>query len=1048
MSFMKAAVNRSRVFVFTLLLLTVSGLVTYMKMSKESFPDVTVPMIFTTVNYTGISPEDGERLIAKPLEKEFKTLSGIKQIDSKCYEGYCRVKLDFIAGYDIEKGLRETKDAVDEAKANMPSGIDEPIIKEINTSEFAIAIVNIYGSAPEKTLMNIAEELQDVFESIPGVLEAEIGGERDEQVEILIDPAKLNAYKLSVSDLGQFFAGSNMLIPAGNIDTTRGSFPVKVPGLIENVEDVLNLPIKVSNDAVIKLSDVADVRRSFADATQYVRMNKQPSLSLEIKKRAGGNTINTVAAVQKALEQAKDVLPNNVVVKLTNNSAEKIKNNLVDLQNNVISSMLLVIVCVVLMLGIRTGLLVGFSIPVSFFIGILLLGFMGVTINMVVLFGLILAVGMLVDGAIVVTEYADKKMQEGANRVDAYAEASGRMALSIIASTITTLIAFAPLLLWPGIIGEFIKYLPLTVICVLSASLVVALIFIPVLGAMFGKAGVVSEQSKEALIATETGHYEKLTGYMKIYYNILHWALLRPWKIIIGIIAILFISFFIYGKFGVGVEFFPDSEPDFLKVNVHARGNLSIDEKTEFVREVENKLYGMKYFKDIYSRTGAKSYRSAEDVIGYVQVELKDWQERPRANKIIKEMEEKLSDVSGVVLEVTKEDKGPKSGKPIEIEIAANSDSQKLLEEGYAYMAKAMEKVGGFANTENTLSLPGIQWEMRINKAQAAKFGVSISSIGSVVQMMTRGATVSSYRPNDSDDELDIVVRFPKKFRALDMIDNLYVVTASGKSVPISTFVNIIPSHKVNLVQRIDGRRVLRISSDIEAGHFAAEKVAKLKSYIKENPLPKGVKVKFRGEDENSKESSSFIGIAFLAAVFMMGFVLLLQFNSFYSTFMILFSILLSTIGVVLGLTITRDPFSVVMTGLAIVSLAGVVVNNNIVLIDAYDEIKEKVSDPFDAVIRTGLQRLRPVYLTTVTTILGLVPMAMKLNIDFINANITFGAPSMDMWSAFSKSMIFGLGFATILTLVVTPCMILVGVKTRKSFKEWWQRKFNKNKQM
>ncbi len=1044
MSFMKAAVNRSRIFIFTLILLTVSGLETYLKMSKESFPDVTVPMIFTTVNYTGISPEDGERLIAKPLEKEFKTISGLKQIDSKCYEGYCRVKLDFIAGYDIEKGLRETKDAVDDAKANMPSGIDEPIIKEINTSEFAIAIVNIYGSAPEKTLMNIAEELQDVFESIPGVLEAEIGGERDEQVEILIDPAKLNAYKLSVSDLGTFFAGSNMLIPAGNIETERGAFPVKVPGLIENVEDVLNLPIKVSNDAVIKLSDIADVRRNFANATQYVRMNKQPSLSLEIKKRSGGNTINTVAAVQKALEEARSTLPNNVVVKLTNNSAETIKSNLVDLQNNVISSMLLVIVCVVLMLGIRTGLLVGFSIPVSFFIGILLLGGLGVTINMVVLFGLILAVGMLVDGAIVVTEYADKKMQEGANRVDAYSEASGRMALSIIASTVTTLIAFAPLLLWPGIIGEFIKYLPLTVICVLSASLVVALIFIPVLGALFGKAGAVSEQSKEALIATETGHYEKLTGYMKVYYNILHWALLRPGKVILGILLALFVSFFIYGAFGVGVEFFPDSEPDFLKVNVHARGNLSIDEKTEFVRQVENRIFTMPYFKDVYSRTGAKSYRSAEDVIGYIQVELKDWQDRPRAVKIIKEMEEKLSDVSGVVLEVTKEDKGPKSGKPIEIEISANSDSQKLLEDGYKYIETAMEKIGGFANTENTLPLPGIQWEMRINKAQAAKFGVSISSIGSIVQMMTRGATVSTYRPADSDDELDIVVRFPKKFRALDMIDNLYVVTASGSSVPISTFVDIIPSHKVNLVQRIDGRRVLRVSTDVEVGHFAADKVAKLKKYIQENPLPNGVRVKFRGEDEDSKESSSFIGIAFLAAVFMMGFVLLLQFNSFYSTFMILFSILLSTIGVILGLVITRDPFSIVMTGLAIVSLAGVVVNNNIVLIDAYDEIKDKVSDPFDAVIRTGLQRLRPVYLTTVTTILGLVPMAMKVNIDFINADITVGAPSMDMWSAFSKSMIFGLGFATILTLVVTPCMILYGVKIRKKFKEWWHRKFHK----
>lgn len=1046
MSLIKVAMNRTRIFLFSLFILTILGLNAYIKMPKESFPDVNIPRMIITVKYTGISPEDGERLISKPLEKEFKTISGLKEMNSKCYEGYCRVILEFNAGFNVDKGLRETKDAVDNAKSRMPQGIEEPIIKEINTSEFAIAIVNVYGSAPEKTLMNIANELSDALEAIPGVLEASVGGKRKEQGEILIDPAKLNSYKISINNVGALFAGSNILVPAGNIETEKGSFPIKVPGLIENVEDILNLPIKVSGDAVIKLSDVADVKRNFANATEYVRMNKQSALSLEIKKRSGANTIDTIEEVKKILSEAETILPSNVVITLTNNSAETIKSNLIDLQNNVISSIILVVICVVLMLGIRTGLLVGLSIPASFLIGILFLSVIGVSINMVVLFGLILAVGMLVDGAIVITEYADKKMTEGAIKQDAYAEASSRMAVSVIASTITTLIAFSPLLFWPGIIGEFMKYLPLTVICILTASLLVALVFVPVLGALFGKAGVTSQKEKELTIAAETGDYEKLTGYMKTYYKALTWALKRPWKIILSAICLLFLSFFIYGIFGVGVEFFPDLGSDFVNINVHARGNLSIDEKSKFISDVENQISTMPYFKNIYSRTGAKSHNASEDVIGYIQVELKDWQERPHSNIVIDKMKDKLKSISGVILEILKDDKGPNAGKPIQIEISATNDNPEILKEGLKYVQTAMETIGGFTDVEDTSDLPGIQWQMKINKAQAAKFGVSIASVGGIVQMITRGAIVSTYRPADSDDELNIVVRFPKKFRALEMIDNLYVVSATGASVPISTFVKIIPTPKVNMVQRIDAKRVLKVSAKVKTGSFAAEKVNALKKYYKTNPLPKGVKIALKGEDEKSKENSSFIGKAFLAAIFFMGFVLLLQFNSFYSTFMILFSILLSMIGVILGLVIMRDPFSIVMTGIAIVSLAGIVVNNNIVLIDAFDELKQKIKDPVDAVIRTGLQRLRPVYLTTTTTILGLVPMALKLNIDFVNAEITVGAPSMDMWSAFSKSVIFGLGFATILTLIITPCMLLVGVRSREYIKTWWKAKFNKNK--
>jgi multidrug efflux pump len=768
-------------------------------------------------------------------------------------------------------------------------------------------------------------------------------------------------------------------------------------------------------------------------------MNLRPSISLEVKKRVGSNTIDIVDGLRHVIADARALIPENVAVTVTNDAAQKIRENLVDLQNNVISAILLVVVCVMLMLGIRTGLLVGFSIPLSFLLGILFLSFLGIGINMVVLFGLILAVGMLVDGAIVITEYADKKMTEGMPRDKAYAESSSRMLLPVLSSTATTLMAFAPMVFWPGIMGEFLRYLPITVICILTASLIVALVFVPILGALIGKAGAVNEEEEKEILATEHGDFSTLKGYMKIYHDTLDFALRRPVKMFLGTIAILVVSFVLYGMFGVGVELFPSSEPDFVNINVHARGNLSIDEKAELVGDVEDAVSELPYFKNVYSRSGAKSRSATEDVIGYIQVELKDWQYRPNANRIMKEMDDRLKSMPGVIIEIGEEKKGPVSGKPIELEISARADDQKLIDAGYRYIQDAMNEIGGFRNIDNTLPLPGIQWEFVINKAQAAKFGVGVSAIGNIVQMMTRGYKISSYMPADLDEEIDILVRFPERFRALDMIGNLYVVTTAGASVPLSTFVKVVPGHKVNMIQRIDGRRIIRVSADVVQGTFAAQKIASLKAYTQKNPPPQDVRIKFRGEEEDSQENMAFLQRALFVAVMMMFLTMLLQFNSFYSTAVIMFSIVLSTIGVVLGLVITHDPFSITMTGLAIISLAGIVINNNIILIDAYDEIKHKVADPIDALKRTGLQRLRPVYLTTITTMLGLLPMSLKLNMDFVNADITIGAPSMGMWAAFSRSMIFGMLFSTVLTLVLTPCMVLMGIRMKEWMKDRWR---------
>jgi len=1032
MSFISTAIGHKRFFLASILLVLLFGITTYLSMPKEAFPEINIPIMVIQVTDVGISPEDGERLIAKPLEKELKNVNGVKEIRIQCYESYCLAIVEFHAGFNADRGLRDAKDALDKARPYMPSLSIEPYVREINTSEFPVAIVNIYGSAPERALGRIADQLKDVLETLPGVLEADVGGKRTEQVEIVINPAKLNSYKLAISTITSFLGSTNLLIPAGSIETAHGSFPLKVPGLITNITDILHLPIKTSGDAVIKLLDIAEVRRNYEQATQEVRMNKGKSLSIEVKKRAGANTINTVRYVRAALEKAKDIIPPSVMLSISNDQSERIRDTLTDIENSVISSVILVAVCVMLMLGVRTGLLVGFSIPLSFFMGILVINSLGIGINMMVLFGLILAIGMLVDGAIVITEYADQKLSEGMPREKAYAEASSRMALVVMTSTGTTLMAFMPLIFWPGLIGEMLRYMPITVICVLLASLFAALVCVPILGALMGPKEAENKNGQEQILAATRGDYKSLKGYMRIYERILDWALRRPYKIFVATILILIMSFKAYNLWGAGMTFFPDQEPDFININVRARGNLSINEKAAFVQKVEDKIYDMPYFRNVYSRAGAKSRNAAEDVIGYVQVELSDWRSRPPAEKIIEEIGEKLHDVSGIVAEIVKQQKGPSQGKPIMLEISTLGDDQAKIDAGYRHVAMAMEAVGGFANIENNLPLPGIQWELDINKAQAAKFGISISSIGGVVQMLTRGTRISKLTLADLDEQIDLRVRFPEEYRSLDMIGNLYVVGANGANVPLSSFMEVRPTPMVNMIQRIDGRRVIRVSADPAIGQLTSAKVAELRRYMAENPPPQDVNIRFRGEAEDSGDAMKFVMKAFMIAIALMTLTMLAQFNSFFSTFIIMFSVVLSTIGVLLGLLITRDTFSIVMTGIAIVSLAGIIINNNIILIDAYNDLRKRVKDPIEALKRTGLLRIRPVYLTAITTGLGVLPMALKLNIDFMNAQITYGSPSMTVWSSFSRSLIFGLGFATILTLVVTPCMLMIGVRFKQ----------------
>jgi multidrug efflux pump len=1035
MSLIRNLTNKSKLIITLMVALLITGIFKYLTIPKESYPDVNVPIIITTVTYRGISPEDAERLLAKPIELEFNALENTKEMRTTCFEGGCNIILEYDAGFDSDIALNDVKDKVDLARPELPQGVDEPIVKEINLSELPIVLVNLAGKAPERTLLKIARELEKEIEQIPSVLDVIISGERDEQVEIVISPTKIETYKLSGLELSQFFSRSNSLIAAGNLDTGKGSFSIKVPGLLETVDDVMNLPVKVHKDSVIKLKDIAEIRRNFEDPKEFARVQGKNALILEVKKKTGTNVINTVETIKYVINQAKKELPETISLTYSQNHSEFVKDTLLDLQNSVILAVILVMIVVVIALGVRTGLLVGFAIPASFVMGILGISLLGSTVNMVILFALILSVGMLVDGAIVVTEFADRRMVEGYDKKEAYIEASKKMAWPVISSTATTLVAFAPLAFWPGMVGEFLKFFPITLIATLSASLIVALIFIPILGALFGKPGAIDEEDLALIRASETGHYDKLTGITKKYYHALKWALKRPGKIIWGSVGILVLVFMLNIFFGRGVEFFPESEPDFIMVQVMARGNLSIYEKDDLIKQVEKQILQYDFFKPTtYSRSGAKPSQDApEEVIGYIQMELIDWKERISAEKIIDQLRKDIKDIPGVKIEVVKPREGPVSGKPINMRITANKNNK--LISGVKHIRNIMKQIPGFIDIEDTRPLPGIEFEVEIDRAQAAKFGVDIMSVGQIIKMVTRGLIFSSYRPDDTDEELDIIARYPIEYRNIKQLENLRIIS-QGKSIPISNFSKVVPKPKVGTIERINNERVMEIKSNVMDGYLTADLITKLKKQLKQNPLPEGINVSFAGDQEDQRESSSFLAMAFLVAVSAMFLILLFEFNNFYYTWTVLFAVILSTVGVLMGTLILYKPFGIVMMGLGVVALAGIVVNNNIVLIDTFIHLKHKSHKPYDAILITALQRLRPILLTAGTTVLGLLPMMFKINLDFVNRNITIGSPSMAWWADLAQAIVFGLAFATILTLFITPCMLYNNVVLHKRLKE------------
>ncbi len=1006
-----AALDRSRTTILILLFLLCGGLVAYIAMPKESNPDVAIPIIYVSVTLEGISPEDGERLLVRPLEQELRSLEGVKEMRSVSNEGHASVTLEFDAGFDAKVALADVREKVDTARSKLPEEADEPTVTEVNVALFPVLSVGLSGPIAETELVYIARRLKENIEGIAEVLSVEIGGDREDLLEIVVDPQVLDSYGINYNELFNLVSRNNRLVAAGSLDTGAGRMSMKVPGVIENLEDVMSMPIKVVGDSVVTFADVATIRRTFKDPTGFARINGQPAIVLEVAKRSGANIIETIDQVKALMEQAKPLLPPGVEVSYIMDQSQEVQNMLNDLLNNVLTAIVLVLILVVASMGMRSALLVGLTIPGAFLSGILLIWLLGFTLNIVVLFSLILVAGMLVDSAIVVSELADRYLQQGQTPRQAWANAATRMAWPVIASTATTLVVFLPLLFWPGVVGQFMKYLPATVILCLLASLAMALVFLPVLGAVTG-----GQARPQAAAPNATGN---------AYRSVLITLLKRPGLTLLGMLTLIALIYVGYGRFNHGVEFFPDVEPESAQIWLRARGDLSVQEKDALLQQVEKQVIGMPEVKALYARSLAQpDGQLGADVIGTLQFQFVDWHQRRPAKDILAEMSQRTAGIPGVVLEFRKQEQGPTDGKPVKLQISALDPA--LGEQWVERVRSEMHNLGGFIDIEDDRALPGIEWRITVDREAAARFGADVLSVGNAVQMITNGLKLATYRPEDATDEVDIRVRLPGNWRSLDQLGRLTLNTPAGQ-VPLSNFVDLQPAPKVGTLRRVDGDRTITLQADLAEGARLDERLRALREAL--GDVPAEVKVKFAGEDADQREAATFLMTAFVVAIFLMAIILVTQFNSLYQAALVLSAIVLSTAGVLMGLLINGQSFGIVMVGMGLIALAGIVVNNNIILIDTYNQLRSQGLQPREAALETGCLRLRPVLLTAVTTILGLMPMVLSINVDLVTPSLGFGAPSTQWWTQLSSAIAGGLAFATVLTLLLTPCLLVLGAR-------------------
>ena len=915
-------------------------------------------------------------------------------------------------------------------KSKLPQDAEEPVVLEFNMAELPTIVVSLSGDVPDRTLFYHAKRLQTKIESIPGVLEAPVTGDREDLMEILVSPSKLENYNISLMDLIRSITGNNRLVAAGSIDKGQGKFSIKVPAVYESAQDVYNLVIFSSGDGAVTLGDVAEIRKTYKDTESFARVNGRPAVALQVKKRIGENVLEINEKVRLEAEEYVENLSENIEINFTSDNSDYILEMLKSLQAAVTNAIISVMILVIGALGIRSALMVGISIPTSFLMAISLLALSGGYINMMVMFGLLVSVGLLVDGSIVMVEYADRKMAEGLNRLDAYTQSYKRMIWPIISSTATTLAAFLPLILWPGVSGQFMKWMPFMVSLVLVSSLFSALIFIPVMGSIFGKT-----EKKDIAKLNDKFDLRNLSGFTKVYIDILQKLIKTPILTVISSIGIVIILFNLYVNFNAGARYSVEGDTNQMTVHIIARGNLSPSQKLGIALDVEDIVRTVDGIKTTSTLIGGASAEqmimsdgeSRSDEIAMMMIELKPVHERRHADILRQEILEKTSIIPGVIVESYKVERKPESGKDIQIELTSSNNLQ--LTKVTDSISNKLKSMDGIMEVDDTRSLPGIEWIINVDRELAGKYGVDVSIIGSIIQLVTNGILVDKYRPDDSEDEVDIRVRFPRDYRQLEQFDQLRIPTPDG-AIPLSNFVKREPQQKVTSIERSNGTRILKIRANTMIDPITGKKIlpfdknVEIGNWINEQNFSKDVEIKFAGTNEDGEESAAFLGRAMLGALFLMFIILLTQFNSFYQAAITLSTVVLSTVGALTGLLITGQVFSVIMSGLGIVSLAGIIVNNSIVLIDTFNRLKNDAKSLNEAILHSAAQRLRPIVLTTTTTMIGLTPVALQITIDWFGRSIEFGGLMSAWWVPFSTAVIWGLGFSSLLTLFLIPTLL------------------------
>jgi len=1029
------AVNRVRMILVIFGVLLMAGLLSYINAPKEADPDIPIPFVGVIVPLEGLSPEDAERLILRPAETELRAIEGLEELNTTGQLGAASMVLEFDVTFDADQAIVDVREAMDLARREFPEDAREPVLREVNAALAPAIVVQFYGDVPERALYRLARNLQDELESLPSVLEANLAGTRDELLEVVIDPARLESYGVTFGQVINAVQSNNQLVAAGALDTGDARFQVKVPGLFETAQDALNLPVSRNGDTVVTLADLAEVRRTFKDRDGFARYNGRPAFSLQVVRRPGANIIDMTAEVRETVGNVSTRWPESVGHAFSLDVSTYVKDSLNSLTSSIILAIVLVMILVVAALGIRSALLVGIAIPSSFMFSFLLLSIFGYSVNFMVMFAMVLAVGLLVDGAIVVVEYADRKLAEGTPRRESYAMAGKRMFWPIVSSTGTTLAAFLPFLFWNTIPGQFMAYLPTTLIFVLSSALVMALVFLPALGSVIGKQPMKGDPGTLAMLSAESaGKPTELPGATGMYARMISALVKRP-LIVAGItITVVIGTFAWFGATPHRTEFFLDTEPEQVYVFVRARGNLSPSEQYQLAVQVENRLDeidGVRgYFTTAGSAAGQGSFNDGvsgapSDAVARIFIEFYPFGQRRDGREILADIREAVADIPGLVTEVRPFENGPPVGKDVQVEL--RSDSAEALDHAARAVRARLDQTQGLVDIEDTLPLPGLEWRLEVDREEAGRFGADVAQIGAAVQLVTNGALVGRYRPDDADEEVDIRVRFPAEYRGIDALDELRVNTPEG-SVPFSNFVTRIAQQRVDSISRRDGKRVMEIRANAEEGFAANLLRDELRTWIDAEQaagrISAEVDIRFRGADEETAEAGEFFAGAMLASLFMMAVILLWQFNNFWHVFLTLQAVVLSVVGVMIGIQLSFPYISVLFVGTGVVTLAGIVVNNNIVLIDTFHRLRESGFGVDDAIVRTAAQRLRPVMLTTVTTIFGLLPMVFQINANFGTGVIGIGGPASEWWVQLSSAVVWGLGFATLLTLLLTPVFL------------------------